>query len=91
MGASPAEPRDAESAAGLSTESQVSCRIGVANPSLYVLSSSPVDKEAVAGRRPGSVRAERGPCADPFWKTDIFLPDGRIRGFLFERAVGANG
>jgi hypothetical protein len=34
-------------------------------------------------------QGERGPRADRFWKTDIFLPDGRIRGFLFEVAVAA--
>ena len=57
MGASPAEPTDAESAARLSTESQVSCRIGVASPSLCVLSSLPVDKEVAAGARPRSAKA----------------------------------
>jgi hypothetical protein len=94
MGASPAELTDAESAARTSTESQVSCRIGVASPSLYVLSSSPVDKEAGCRSKTPERQAERGPCygrAGRFRKTDIFLPDQRIRGFLFEGAVAANG
>jgi hypothetical protein len=93
MGASPAELTDAESAARTSTESQVSCRIGVASPPLYVLSSSPVDKEAGCRSKTPKRQGERRPCygrAGRFWKTDIFLPDQRIRGLLFAGPVAAN-
>jgi hypothetical protein len=94
MGASPVELTDAESAARTSPESQVSCRIGGSEPLTLCVVKLACGQGGGCRCKTLKRQGERGLCygrAGRFWKTDIFLPDGQIRGFLFEGAVAANG